>query len=189
MELLKRHIPTALTLFRIPCAIGFLYAHKSDLPFIAIGWFVIGCMTDYFDGLLARKWQVTSDFGKVADAYCDKILCWTMTFVVVSLYGFNAVTTAVIVVQAAYDGGLTILRYMLGQVNIPVNTYAKWKTTFLMIGFIGLYIGWIVATSLIVIVAYIVLLTAISFAIMSIATYLRGYNLGWLIPYPLSLIL
>lgn len=41
---------------------------------IAIVLFVIAAVTDWLDGYLARKWEVTSVFGRVMDPFCDKVL-------------------------------------------------------------------------------------------------------------------
>lgn len=41
----------------------------------ASGWvYGLAAATDALDGHLARKWQVTSVFGRVVDPFCDKIL-------------------------------------------------------------------------------------------------------------------
>ena len=36
--------------------------------------FVVAAVTDFFDGWLARRWQVESLFGAIADPIADKIL-------------------------------------------------------------------------------------------------------------------
>ena len=40
----------------------------------AIGLFIAAALTDYFDGLLARRWHVESKFGRIMDPFCDKVL-------------------------------------------------------------------------------------------------------------------
>ena len=36
--------------------------------------FIIASLTDYFDGIVARKYNMITDFGKTIDAISDKIL-------------------------------------------------------------------------------------------------------------------
>ena len=41
---------------------------------LAIVLFVVGALTDFIDGYLARKWDVVSMFGRIMDPFCDKVL-------------------------------------------------------------------------------------------------------------------
>ncbi len=191
METLKRHTPNALTLLRIALGslFAFLHFRAQPLAIPALLCILVGCITDFFDGYFARLWNVTSDIGKILDAYADKYICWLMTIAVIGIYGLDSVLVALVITQAGYDIGLTYLRYIRGQVKIPVNGYAKWKTTSLMSGFILLYAGWILKSDFIAGVAYMVLILAIALALASIATYLRSYKLERWIPYPFRLII
>jgi len=78
----KRRLPNLLTLARLGLAIAFfvvlsLYRYPSTHPWaidVAIILFLLGVVTDAFDGHLARRWNATSVFGRVMDPLCDKIL-------------------------------------------------------------------------------------------------------------------
>ncbi len=79
---LKSSIPNALTLSRLllSCALfGILeFATRTGLPAsalnLACALFILAAATDALDGLLARRWQVVSRFGRVMDPFCDKLL-------------------------------------------------------------------------------------------------------------------
>lgn len=46
-----------------------------DLKYIVCGvLFMIGSVTDFLDGYIARKYNLVTDFGKVMDAIADKVL-------------------------------------------------------------------------------------------------------------------
>ena len=46
-----------------------------DLKYIICGvLFMIGSVTDFLDGYIARKYNLVTDFGKVMDAIADKVL-------------------------------------------------------------------------------------------------------------------
>lgn len=46
-----------------------------DLKYIVAGvLFLIGSVTDFLDGYIARKYNMVTDFGKVMDAIADKVL-------------------------------------------------------------------------------------------------------------------
>lgn len=40
----------------------------------ALGLLVVAIVTDFLDGYLARKWEITSEFGRFVDPLADKIL-------------------------------------------------------------------------------------------------------------------
>ena len=79
-----RHIPNALTVGRLVLALIFLgmilYAPtlEQDKPaaFLmgAFVLFVVAGLTDIVDGHIARKFNVTSQFGRTVDPLADKIL-------------------------------------------------------------------------------------------------------------------
>jgi len=79
---LRRSLPNALTLLRLVLAAGFfgtLNAYRypdtnTVWAAVAIGIFIAAAITDALDGHLARKWGVTSKFGRLMDPFCDKVL-------------------------------------------------------------------------------------------------------------------
>lgn len=78
----REHIPNILTMLRVVLAAGFFgalsfYRFPDTGAFwgnIAIGLFVIAAITDALDGGLARRWNVVSNFGRIMDPFCDKVL-------------------------------------------------------------------------------------------------------------------
>lgn len=79
-------MPNALTLLRLIMAVGFFALLGTGLVSArtpedtaaagaaAIALFIAGAVTDVLDGLLARRWQATSVFGRVMDPFVDKVL-------------------------------------------------------------------------------------------------------------------
>ena len=70
----------ALTFSRVPLIFAYLalavIGHFSRTPVYSIAACVLGAaagLSDFFDGLLARRWGVVSDFGKMADPLMDKV--------------------------------------------------------------------------------------------------------------------
>ena len=78
----RRHIPNALTVLRLILAAAFFACVAGfRVPDVGILWgnaaivvFVAAVVTDALDGHLARKWDVTSVFGRIMDPLCDKVL-------------------------------------------------------------------------------------------------------------------
>ncbi len=79
-----RFVPNALTLLRLVLTVIFLAMllmagrMEDDKPatFLTIAFvlFVVAALTDIIDGKVARKYNVTSKFGRLVDPLADKIL-------------------------------------------------------------------------------------------------------------------
>ena len=70
-------LPNALTVFRlvlIPVFVAFLLAADDGHSWPAAIVFAAAGLTDQLDGWLARRWQVESEFGKVADPLADRLM-------------------------------------------------------------------------------------------------------------------
>ena len=76
-------LPNQITLGRLVLAIVFfaLLAVADIVPEPDVGLlmaafviFIIAALTDILDGYLARKWNVTSAFGRIADPFVDKVI-------------------------------------------------------------------------------------------------------------------
>jgi CDP-diacylglycerol--glycerol-3-phosphate 3-phosphatidyltransferase len=73
----RRWIPNALTILRFAAIPVFvvLFVAAGDGPAWGAGVFFAGAaLTDQIDGYLARRWQVQSPFGKVADPLADRLM-------------------------------------------------------------------------------------------------------------------
>jgi CDP-diacylglycerol--glycerol-3-phosphate 3-phosphatidyltransferase len=70
-------IPNALTVFRlilIPVFVALLLAADGGHSWPAAIVFGVAGVTDQIDGWLARRWQVESSFGKIADPLADRLM-------------------------------------------------------------------------------------------------------------------
>ena len=72
------NVPNRLTILRvimIPVFILFmLWQTFPYSDYIAAGVFILACVTDFFDGYIARKYNQVTTFGKFMDPLADKIL-------------------------------------------------------------------------------------------------------------------
>ncbi|NLF21731.1 MAG: CDP-alcohol phosphatidyltransferase family protein [Lentisphaerae bacterium] len=86
---------TALTLARVPLVLLFLAGavvgllrQPAWLAPLNLVLLVLASLTDLFDGMLARRWRVTSRFGALADPLTDKVFYIvvfpTLTFLLAS---------------------------------------------------------------------------------------------------------
>ena len=108
----RRHIPNALTLARFAAipVFAWLYLRAGDGAAWGAGLFFAGAaFTDQIDGYLARRWDVHSAFGKVADPLADRLMIGTA---VVLMWASGRIPLAAAVIVLARDLAL-VLGYRL----------------------------------------------------------------------------
>ena len=69
-------LPNILTISRIvllPVLIILIFSDSNLINFLSIVLFIVMSITDYLDGLIARKTKNTSNFGKMLDPIADKV--------------------------------------------------------------------------------------------------------------------
>lgn len=71
---MKKYIPNILTLSRILLTPLIIYLGINNHIKILIAIAIFVALTDFFDGRLARKWNVESELGSKLDAISDKVL-------------------------------------------------------------------------------------------------------------------
>jgi CDP-diacylglycerol--glycerol-3-phosphate 3-phosphatidyltransferase len=70
-------LPNRITLFRLLIPLIFMPIVMAEFPgakAIAFGLFILATFSDWLDGYIARKYDMTSDFGRLMDPLADKIL-------------------------------------------------------------------------------------------------------------------
>ncbi|MBT6050391.1 MAG: CDP-diacylglycerol--glycerol-3-phosphate 3-phosphatidyltransferase, partial [Candidatus Scalindua sp.] len=72
------NIPNRITLSRLFLAIVFFVFLTYRYFNIAFVIFLVAAATDWLDGYLARKWELSTDLGRLVDPFVDKvIICGT----------------------------------------------------------------------------------------------------------------
>ena len=80
-----KNIPNFLTILRIiliPSIVICIEIGNEKYYWIALFLYVTACFSDFFDGYLARKFDIESNFGRFLDPIADKIL---VTFLILAL--------------------------------------------------------------------------------------------------------
>lgn len=126
------NIPNALTLLRIagvPVFGWLLLTHGGDSIEFRV-WagvaFALLMITDKIDGDIARKRNLVTDFGKVADPIADKALTG-MAFVGLSIIG--ALWWWITIVVLVREWGITLMRFVVLKYGVmPASRGGKLKT-------------------------------------------------------------
>lgn len=77
------HIPNLLTVMRILLIPVFVLLFVEGTYFAAIIIFMISVSTDFLDGYLAKKYNLTSDLGRVLDPLADKLTIISILIVLI----------------------------------------------------------------------------------------------------------
>ncbi len=136
-----------LSAFRIAAAFAIIPTIMFGMYKTTFVLYVLGAISDWFDGFLARKYNVCSKLGGVMDHIGDKLLvCNTLIMLAVMMpVWFVIVPIILMIARELYISGL---REFLGtqKIEMPVPKYrfsmGKIKTTFQMItiaAFLGVF--------------------------------------------------
>lgn len=127
------NVPNALTTLRIVMVPFFAWAllvdggESTGWRWVAYGLFAVAMITDKIDGDLARKHDLVTNFGKIADPIADKALTG-MAFVGLSIIG--ELWWWVTIIVLVREWGITLMRFWLVRhgVVMPAGRGGKLKT-------------------------------------------------------------
>ena len=131
----KMNLPNHLTVFRIFLTPVFLWVFLSDIEYHFL-WglivFAVGSFTDFLDGNLARKNNIVTVFGQLADPVADKILT---TAALLAFMQFDLCNIWIIMIVLLREFTITSFRLVATAqgVVIPANIYGKMKTVSQMV--------------------------------------------------------
>lgn len=101
--------------------------------FIAGGLFVIASLTDFLDGMIARKYGLITNTGKMLDAIADKVLVNSVLIILAANGFINAIIPVVIVLRDIVVNAIKMEAAGRGVVIAAIKS-GKYKTASLMVG-------------------------------------------------------
>ncbi len=140
------NLPNILTLSRIaaiPVLVALFYVEGDGARWAACLLFIAACVTDYFDGYLARAYDQISPFGRFLDPIADKLLVAALILMLVAfgrIAGLLVLPALIILCREILVSGLR--EFLAGlNVGVPVSRLAKYKTTLQMVALGFLIVG------------------------------------------------
>ncbi len=123
------NIITVVRIFLAPVFIWLLLADNHELGvlrYLAAGLFILAIVTDSVDGLLARRQNLVTDFGKLLDPIADKVL---IGGALVALSILGELWWWVTIVILVREFGITVFRLAVVRDRvIPASRGGKLKT-------------------------------------------------------------
>ncbi len=139
------NLPNKLTITRvilIPAFVGFLlFSEQYDwCRYIALGIFFLACITDFFDGLIARKKNLVTNFGKFMDPLADKLLVCSALICFVRFDWISVWVALIIVAREFIISGFRLVAAEQGVV-LAASKIAKVKTATQMMMIVALILN------------------------------------------------
>lgn len=150
--MIDKNLPNKLTMSRvlaIPVFIVFFMFESKRIGDLSIGdvyridifrflaalTFMIASITDYFDGMLARKYNLISNFGKLMDPLADKILVITALMLLTENKEIHFLCTLIVVLRELMISSIRLIA-LEQNVVIAASIWGKLKTSTQMIALV-----------------------------------------------------
>lgn len=133
------NLPNKLTVGRIILVPFFVAALLANFPLnnaVALIIFIAASLTDMFDGKIARKNGLVTDFGKFADPLADKILVLAALLCFVQLGICDCVAVIIVLFREFSVTSIRLIAASKGKV-VAANMWGKAKTVSQMIAIIA----------------------------------------------------
>ena len=117
------NLPNKITLFRVilvPVFVVLMLLPQGIISYkniISCVIFCVACISDFFDGYLARKWKLVTNFGKFMDPLADKLLVCSALIIFVEL-GYIPSWAVVIIIGREF-----IVANMLGKIKTNAQMF------------------------------------------------------------------
>lgn len=177
--------PNKLTISRMILTPIFLAIFLVNFKFhyaIALVLFIIASLTDLFDGKIARRNNIVTNFGKFADPLADKMLTTSAILGFVAIGYCNIWILFIILFREFAISAMRLVAASDGVV-IPANMWGKVKTTIQMVASIVIMLMLTIAfdfgvsaleTPLVIVANILLWLMAIATAISGIVYVIQG---------------
>lgn len=136
--------------------------------YISLALFVVASVTDWFDGYLARKNNLVTNFGKFMDPLADKLLVCSAMICMIDLKRLPAWFVIIIIAREFIISGFRLIAAENGIV-IAANYWGKFKTASQMIMIILLILHF---DGIFVILEQIFIWLSLALTIISLITYI-----------------
>ena len=123
------NLPNILTIFRLLLVFPLILFIEIKRPFIVFLLIIVGGLSDYFDGLIARKLNLKTRLGAVLDPLSDKIfLLIPLIFLckenLISFWSLSIIIYRELIISSIRN---------MTEDGLPASQLGKYKTSFFFI--------------------------------------------------------
>lgn len=127
----EMNLPNKLTMLRVALVPVYLLLLALGLDWLALIAFVAASLTDLFDGRIARKYNLITNFGKFMDPIADKLLTHTAFIMLCAMGRLNVAACIIFIAREFVVSGLRLVAVEQGHV-IAAGMSGKIKTVLQM---------------------------------------------------------
>ena len=173
------NLPNKLTIMRVIFVPFFVAALLIDFKFhiwAALVLFAAASVTDWFDGKIARRDNLVTDFGKFLDPLADKMLVMAALVCFSSLGWCDAAAVIIILAREFMVSGLRLVTASKGVVA-AAGIWGKVKTAFTMISIVAIMFmrGIFGSAGFVFAVSEVLIWVSVVFTVISGGIYLKSY--------------
>jgi CDP-diacylglycerol--glycerol-3-phosphate 3-phosphatidyltransferase len=170
-----KHVPNTISILRICLVPVFIVAYlhdDSEIKLYAILIFAVAALSDFLDGYLARKFQASSNLGKLLDPLGDKLMTVAvMVCITIDRPILFWAVIATVVKEILMGAGGFVLHKKTNDELLPSNFLGKASTVVFFLVCVALMVfvnipDWAAVTLISV---------AIGIAFLALASYLYQY--------------
>lgn len=173
------NLPNKLTVLRVvlvPFFVAALLINFTGHIWVALALFAIASITDWFDGKIARRDGLVTDFGKFLDPLADKMLVTSALICFTASGWCDAAAVIIIIAREFMVSGLRMVTANEGVV-VAAGIWGKLKTAFTMVAIIAIMCieGFIGHSSTVFLISEILIWISVLFTVISGGIYLKTY--------------
>jgi len=178
--------PNLITMSRIaiiPVVLVFLHEAGPVDSFIAACLLALGAVSDFFDGYLARKYNLISVVGKFLDPLADKLIVMATLVMMVPMGRIEAWICIVLLTREITITGLRSIASTEGLV-MAASDSGRYKTAFQLVGILCLMIHYTYTIDFVFlrvafdfhVVGLWLIYISLAFSLFSAALYFRDFT-------------
>ncbi|MBR1454604.1 MAG: CDP-diacylglycerol--glycerol-3-phosphate 3-phosphatidyltransferase [Lachnospiraceae bacterium] len=185
---MDKNLPNKLTMSRviaIPIFIAFFmmsFLHIGTIKigtsyeidifrFVAAIIFVIASITDYFDGKIARKYNLVTNFGKLMDPLADKMLVVSALLLLTESREINFLCTLLVVLRELTISSIRLIA-LEKNVVIAAAFWGKLKTASQMVALVLILFNIYSINKTLYYIVYILFYLSTAFVVISLVDYI-----------------
>ena len=173
------NLANKLTTFRVLCIpIFVVFMLIESIPYnyyLAAIVFIVASITDLFDGKIARKYHLVTNFGKFMDPLADKMLV-SAALICLTPKMIPSWVVIIIISRELFISGFRMLAADQGIV-LAAGWWGKFKTAFSLVMIIVLIVNTPLNNSVLYIIGQILIWISLALTIISMIEYVsKNFN-------------
>ncbi|MBQ3871258.1 MAG: CDP-diacylglycerol--glycerol-3-phosphate 3-phosphatidyltransferase [Clostridia bacterium] len=136
---MNKNVPNILTIARIVMVPFIILLYYLQIPYwnyYAAVIFIIASLTDMLDGMIARKYDLVSNFGKLMDPMADKVLVMAALIIILDWGKLGKLGPLVVIILLGREFLISSFRLIAASTGVVIaaGSIGKLKTVVQLVG-------------------------------------------------------